>query len=367
MITENQTTTTEVVTLESLMEQALKESQAQEQPAKDKTPEDIIDELSSKDIKVEKDLEIIPNQEEKEVEEPTDTYNDVLNYIKNGVLEDVEIEIGDDDNLQTIKLSEFKNISPEQLQNVIGGYKEALKREAQESLYEGLDDKTKKMIELKKAGGDISELIEAEVKYVNPLKDFDLDNEQHQERLVRMSLQSQNLRPKVIDAMIADMKEDVSLDLEAKKIAEGINKQFDDYVETQKNQQLEAIKSSKEEQKEFKKNLTTVFRDYKLPENISKVILENSTVTDEYGLTNTDKLYFDSKKDPSVFAEVSFILNNREEFKKFLGVKFKNEATVKEVNKIIRINAKNIKTEVAPPKTTDQQKEEQLKEFFQQK
>lgn len=356
--------TTEVVDINQMF---AKLQEAEEKPKEEeKKPEDIL-----KDFFPETKTEEVetPTKEVTEVKTTTEkentTYNNVLSYIKDGVLEDVDVEIGEGDDVETIKLSELKDITPEQLKNVIAGYKEALKQEAQESLYEGLDDRTKKMIELKKAGGDISTLIEQEVKYINPLKDFDLDNEQHQERLVRMSLESQGIRPNVINATIADMKEDVSLDLEAKKIAQGITKQFDDHVESQKVQQLEDIKTHKEEQKEFKKGLTTVFREFNLPENISKIILENSTTTDEYGLTNTDKLYFDAKQNPKLFAEISFMLNNTEEFKKFLGVKVKNESTIKEVNKIIRINAKNIKTEVAPPKTTEEEKEAKLKEFFQ--
>lgn len=367
---QNPTATTSVVEIEKLFENLAKENEATP-PTDDELSKQVLDDLVPKVEGEEKKVVVDPLKvEEKKVETKTEdntaTYNSVLQYIKDGVLEDVEVEIGEGDDLKTVKLSEFTDISPEELKNVIAGYKEALKQEAKESLYEGLDERTKKMIELKKAGGDINELIEAEIKYVNPLNDFDLEDEAHQERLVRMSLSSQGLRPKVIDATIEDLKNEVALDLEAKKIAEGITKQFDDYVEAQKTQQLEAIKVSKEEQKEFKKNLTTTLREYNLPENISKVILENSTAVDEYGLTNTDKLYFDSKKDPKVFAEISFMLNNAEEFKKYLGVKVKNTATINQVHKIIRVNTKNIKTEVAPPKTTEEEKEQKLKEFFDQ-
>jgi len=311
-------------------------------------------------------------EEEEQLTEPTNesqtqlVYNKVIDYIENGLIEDIEIEIGDGDDKKVVFLSDYKDIDEDTLKAVIQHYKKSKDEEIKERYIstEGLDERTKKMIELKKAGGDLSELIEVEVQYTNPLKDFNLELESDQERLVRLDLQSQNIKPKVIDAQIEAMKEDFTLDVEAKKIAENINKKVDEFIEAKKKEQLDAIEEEKKQQKEFKKNVNNILKEYNLPENISKVILENTTTTDEVGLTNTDKLYFDSKNDPELHTEISFFLNNREEFKKFLGVKVKNKATLEQVNKVLKINTKNIKTEVQPPATSEQKKEEELKNFF---
>ena len=83
-------------------------------------------------------------------------------------------------------------------------------------------------------------------------------------------------------------------------------------------------------------------------ESVAKLILDNATKKDEVGLTNTDKLYFDAQKDPKMFAEISFFLNNREEFYKSMGVKNKNKETIKTVNTLFSINPKIVKSNTPP-------------------
>lgn len=366
MSQENQKATTEVLDIEAMFAKLKEEEKPTEEITLKK--EDVIAEFFPEDetLKKEEDKE---KKEEVVIEatiEENATYNKLQDYINAGLLSDMEVQVGEGDDAKVIFLSDYKDITPEDLPSIIEAYKKAQDEEKIEKLYEGLDARTRKMIELKKAGGDINELIQAEVQYTNALAGLDLDSEEVQESLVRQKLQGQGLHPKVINAQIEAMKEDVILDLEAKKIVDEYNVFYDKFVEDKNKEQLESITKEKEEQKEFRKNIGQVLRDYNLPENISKVVLDNSTKVDEHGLTNTDKLYFEAKNDPKEFAELAFYLNNKEEFKKFIGVKVKNQTTIKEVGKILKVNPKNIKTEVQPPITEGQKKEELLQEFFKQ-
>lgn len=286
-------------------------------------------------------------------------------YIEEGFFVDADVEV-EGDNGETIKvpLSELEEVTPEMFQAIKVEQKRIKDEELSEKYIssEGIDERTRKMIELKKAGGDLTSLIQEDVKYTHALKGVDLDNEQIQESLVRQKLQNQGLKPKFIELEIAELKENMTLDVEAKKIKDEYDAWFDEHIETEKASQLEKIKEEREQSKMFKKSLSDNYKALKLPENITKVLLENSTKTDEYGLTNTDKLYFDAKSDPESYAELNFFLNNREEFKKFLGVKVKNDTKVETVRRIISLSPKALKSNVE----VKNEKADAMQEFFKQ-
>lgn len=304
-----------------------------------------------------------PPSEKKEDVKENIYASKIKDYIDEGFFSDADIEV-QDENGETIKiaLSELKDVTPEMF-TIIKEEQKRLKAEEIGEKYvsvEGLDERTKKMIELKKAGGDLSELIQEDIQYTNVLAGLDLDNEQVQENLIRQKLQSQGLKPKYIEAEIAEMKENLTLDTEAKQIVDDYNAYYDNLIDEKKKEQIARIEAEREQQKVFKKSLNDIYKGLKLPENISKVLLDNSTKTDEYGLTNTDKLYFDAKSNPETYAEISFFLNNKEKFKEFLGVKVKNETKLETVRKIISLSPKALKTSADTPN----KKTNEVEEFF---
>lgn len=308
---------------------------------------------------------VAPKAETKKESAPKENIytSKIKDYIEEGFFTDADIEVeGENGEIVKVALSELKDITPEMF-TVIKEEQKRLKAEEIGEKYvsvEGLDERTKKMIELKKAGGDLTELIQEDIQYTNVLAGIDLDNEQVQENLIRQKLQSQGLKPKYIEAEIAEMRENLTLDVEAKAIVDNYNAYYDNLIEEKKREQILRIEAEKEQQKVFKKSLNDVYKVLKLPENISKVLLDNSTKTDEYGLTNTDKLYFDAKADPETYAEVSFFLNNKEKFKEFLGIKVKNETKLDTVRKIISLSPKALKTSADAPN----KKISEVEEFF---
>ncbi len=365
MTNENQTTT-EIVNIDDMFAKIAKEQETVNTP-EEKTAEEIV-----KDFFPEKESDDAPAPPPPHVEVPeqvntdNNVYNKVIDYINNGFLDNTEIEIGEGEDVQKVFLSDLKDIDEDTLKFIIDEQKKNREEDLKEKYIstEGLDDRTKKMVELKKAGGDLTELIQEDVRYTNALSGLDIEDEVVQEGLVVQKLQSQGLHPKVIKAQIEAMKEDMTLDLEAKRIVSDYNAYYDKFIEDKKAEQLTIIEKQKEDNKEFRKNINQSLKDLKLPDNISKVILENSTKLDEFGLTNTDKLYFDSKKDAKLHAEISFFLNNRDEFQKFVELATKNKVTIEQVNKVIKINPKNIKTEVQAPKTDKDKNEDLLNNFF---
>jgi hypothetical protein len=318
----------------------------------------ILDKLINQDVPevvgTEKVAEVIPPTieipKQKEVKTPIQVvpkYEEKLKeLIELGLIEDRLINFGEGDDAKQVLFSELEKLDKDTFNAILIQYKEADKKERDEKYIsrEGLTKKAEQYIEITKAGGDISKLIEEEVKYVNPILSYDLNEERDQEALVREDLRIQGIRPKVIDAQIQDFKEDMSLDLEAKKIADRTNAQFDSYIENKKKEQLEALEAEKIQQKEFRKatddELKTLIKD----ENVRKLILDNTTKRGEFGLTNTDQIYFDlQQKNPKKFAQFAFFLNNPEEFLKSVGAKasLANKADV--LKTMFTISPQNVK------------------------
>ena len=272
-----------------------------------------------------------------------------------GYWEDVDIEIEDPETgeKKSVSISDVE-MTPELFEQIEESQKE-LKEADLKSKYvsvEGLDETTKKMIELKKAGGDLRELIQLEAQYVHPLKGLDLDDEGHQEYLVRQKLVSQGLDNDVIDYKVHKLKTDLTLDTEAKKIYDEVDTNFQDVVEQKKQEQLAQIEAAKEDQKQFTKTIKDTYKGLNITnENLLKGLVEKATKVDEYGLTDADKLYFESKKNPELFAKVNFLLNDEKAFNEFMGVKIKNEVSKDTFRKLVTLK----------PKTATQKQEQSKK------
>jgi hypothetical protein len=260
----------------------------------------------------------------------------VKEWIEEGFWEDVDIEIENEaGEKELVPITDIKDLTPELFAQIKEQQNE-LKKQDLDSKYvsvEGLDDRTKKMIELKKAGGDLSELIQQEVQYVNPLNGLDLEDERIQEHLIRQKYTSLGWKPKHIEAEIEELKEAMTLDLEAKKVIGEINSNT---------------------QKEFKKTMVEAFRSLDLKnDNLVKSLVDVTAKYDEYGLTDVDKSFFQAKSNPELFAKVAFLLTDEKAFSEFSGVKIKNKANTEVLRKVLSIT----------PKTTNQASVKQEKKL----
>ena len=301
--------------------------------------------------KVKKQTEEVKTNEAPQVNVYVDK---VKEWIEEGFWEDVDIEIENEaGEKELVPITDIKDFTPELFAQIKEQQNE-LKKQDLDSKYvsvEGLDDRTKKMIELKKAGGDLSELIQQEVQYVNPLNGLDLDDERIQEHLIRQKYNSLGWKPKHIEAEIEELREAMTLDLEAKKIIGEINTNFDKVVEQKREEQLNQIEDAKKSQKEFKKTMVEAFRSLDLKnDNLVKSLVEVTSKYDEYGLADVDKAFFEAKSNPELFAKVAFLLTDEKAFSEFSGVKIKNTANKEALRKVLSISPKATNLASAEPK-----------------
>jgi hypothetical protein len=344
---ENQEKTEVVdVDIKALIRQA-KENNPLEPKKEEKTVEELLERISltpNEPVipKAEEKTEVAPTaveepevKKEKPKKEPavdkldkivSNNYNNkIKQLIEDGLIEDVAIGVNDGDTTKEVFLSELEISSEADYKEILNSYKAAKDNELKEKYIsvDGLDETTKKLIELKKAGGDISQLIQEDVQFIDTLERMknNIDDEQQQINIVYHDLKNKGLSEKVIKAQIEDLMDNADLDKVASDI---LNREIDKYeqsIEDKRQAQLKIIDEEKERQKEFKKEITSKVKDFKLDESLQKILIQNSTVRDQNGLTNTDKLYFDSINDPEKHAKIAFMLHNYEEFENLISQK----------------------------------------------
>lgn len=272
---------------------------------------------------------------------PTYSYNDRVNeFLTDGDWIDMELKIGDGE--ETVLISQLAEITPELYQE-LKELQKAHKEEDFKANYvsvKGLDDATKKMIEIKKAGGDITPLLQIEQEVVHPLKDLDLNNEGVQEMLVRHKMTHLGINPKTIEAEIARMKEDLTLDIEAANVGKEIDANWQSQVDTKLKEQQEFNNQLQEEQKTFKTSLTKQLREFGLKDNLVKNLVDTGAKWDENGLSEADRLFFAAKDDLKRFAEILFHLKDPAGYEEYKSTKVKNAVTVATVKQIHSITPK---------------------------
>ena len=283
--------------------------------------------------------------------------NLVLEMINDGDWVDGEVELEDG---SSVMLSEMKGVSAEVFKQIKENQKQLQKEDFDKKYIsvDGLDETTKKMIELKKAGGDITPLLHAEAQFVNPLKGLDLDDDRIQAELVAQKYFNMGLDQDTIDFKIKKLIKDNQLDTEAHKIVSEVNKNYDAYVEAEKNKQVEIRNAQIEEQKVFKKSITEVVKNLGIEkESVTKKLIDTITKIDDNGLAELDKLYFESKKDPEKHSKLALFLADADTFYKIITHKTKLETTKGDVNKLFKISTKASNTPTNPTNNP-------LEEFF---
>jgi len=296
------------------------------------TPEKVEETTSTEEVeKTESTDVVVEEKKEEEVKTPKPKKKEVTNYtsklrglIEDGFVQDIAVEVPQEDGTtKPVFLSELELEDAGAYQEIITNYKQYEAKTKDENFVsvEGLDDNIKKLIEVKKAGGNVEELIKQEVQYIDVLTRLkeNLSDEQEQINVVYHELKANKLSDKVIKAQIEDYIENLELESMATEIVDREIKKYEDSLEEKKKLELDRVAQEKEAEKTFKKLITTTAKELQLTETAQKRLVENSTKKDEQGLTNTDKLYFDSIKDPKKHLKVAYLLDNIEDFEKWIS------------------------------------------------
>lgn len=288
-----------------------------------------IQDTPTEEVEAEKELEVIP--EIKEVKLPTSfeksTHDDLVDdLLKDGDWDDIVLE---DEEGNEVQLSKMKGIDRARYRD-IKAIQDQIKKDNLSEKYvsvDGLDETTKKLIQVKREGGDIRPFLEYEVNTLHPLQGLDLNNEKDQERLVYNKYLNQLKDSDSAIAQVEHLKKNFKLDIVANEIAESVDKIYKEEVA----QELENIRGKKaealEREKESKKELISYYKEIGLNDKTAKNLSE--TISDKEGWSEADKLFFEAKKDPKLFGDILFLLKDKKGYEEFKGVKIANNINLK--------------------------------------
>lgn len=251
-------------------------------------------------------------KEEKTVTVETESNNVFANltkkYIEMGTWQNATVEI----NGEEVTLADIEDLDEETFLQIQKS-QDTLRDQDLKDKYinkEELDEISLNIVEISKRGGDISNVLKVKQQYIDPLENFDLDNEQHQEVLVREKYRLQGLAPKDIDSIVKSRKEDLTLDTEANEYAGRLKASYKKILEDQ-------VEKTKQEEKEKQEKTKTLKKS--LREAISaKGFTNDSTLRalTETGLNGIDEQIKSIKEDPEKLADLVLFLNKREEYLK---------------------------------------------------
>lgn len=296
-----------------------------------------------------KPLEGDPVKVEKEPVKVTDYSKKIQTLLDTGFVDDYEVDLDG----EKVFLSEL-NIEDEETYKTL---LESIKSERENTLkskyisIDDMDETTKKIYEIRKAGGDITSILQENVQAIDQLTNLrnmlidgdSKDRESLAINILTQNLQQKGLTARGINAQLEDYIESGNLEDEATKIIDSRLSSHKEAMEQKRKLEVERMEQEIEEQKTFKKTLSQTLKKFNLPENIQRVILDNTTKVDEHGIANTDKIFFEAKKDPEFFGEISFFLNNRDLFKKWVSDKQVLSVKKEAIRPTLTINTSNVK------------------------
>jgi hypothetical protein len=311
------------------------------------------DEEVNTNIKDEKEVVQEQKPREDEVNKPKSEgsldYNSIKNkLLEKGLWEDVTLEIGDEEK----DLSNLDDLDEETFLAILEEQNKIKESEIKDSSInkEGLDDMTLKLIDISKAGGDITDIVKQYDEHVNPLNGLDLTDPKTQEALIINQLRRQNLSDIVIKNSVLEMRSNGTVEDSANQIVQNTNKIFNKYLDDKKQQAEDKKRDEVNSRNEFKKDLSSVYKeefglDVKVANRLVKFGTNDNFIQDKYK---------EVMSDPKLASELIFFLEDQEAYLKY---KNNNRDRVQKINTLKKINIIGKKDRTSSKSTDDNKKE----------
>lgn len=293
------------------------------------------------------DLEFVPDSD-LEKGGSINNYKETLKSLsKLGVIaeiDDTSVFAGDDG--EEVSFADLK-IDDEETYNE---YVKILHEEKQKQLLEnkadlgGVSDLTRKIIEIDKAGGNISAVLEVKSQALDPISGLDLLDVDAQKKVVSHYLQTRyaDMSKDDIDELIKSYEDRGVLEEKATSYKASIESAVMEYAEKQKVAVEEQKKAFVEQFKGYKKSIKeSVSTKFQLKDDYVKKVVEYATTLDERnnpGLLN--KKYAEMLKNPDEAAELIMFLYDKDEY---LRQKTNKVVTEERRNVFKKLTTKNTK------------------------
>lgn len=211
----------------------------------------------------------------------------VKNMLEVGAIEDLSL-IVDPDSEETTLLSEYADITAEELTEIIEADKQQRKTQVKEKYIsrEGLDETSLKIVDILKNGGSLEDLVNPE-KGVNvlkkPFEGYDLDDDLVRKKVFVHYYMQKGIKQSDAKGMLdARVKEGVFED-EVDGIIDLYNKSYEKGVADMQTKFKNEAAEERNRIKETKKNITTTLKEKGFKDNVVRKVVDGITKYDSEG------------------------------------------------------------------------------------
>ena len=275
--------------------------------------------------------------------ESSDYSKIVKKFLDSGDWEDAVIKTDEGE----VIISELENITEEEFFNLIADQK-AIKDEDVKEKYlpvDGLTEDKKTIIDIIAKGGDLTEIFKSPEQMQKPYDEnlgWDLDNEQHQFKIVEDYYVATGIEPKRAKQLAQADMTDMELDVKAKQIVEGYQTAYSDNLKKIAQSLEDDKKAEAERLKNYRSELIKSYKEQAIPEALTKKLVDAATRETQDGVFGVDSIYEKLMEDPKQANEIIFFLMDKERYLQEKMKETKKQTQVQNMRVINRI-----------PKSTD--------------
>jgi hypothetical protein len=295
------------------------------------------------ELDTEEKEEKIIEEEVKEVKLPTadasSEYSKIVKkFLDNGDWEDAVIKTDEGE----VKISELENITEEEFFNLIADQK-AIKDEDVKEKYlpvDGLTEDKKTIIDIIAKGGDLTEIFKSPEQMQKPYDEnlgWDLDNEQHQFKIVEDYYIATGIEPKRAKQLAKADMTDMELDVKAKQIVEGYQTAYSENLKKIAQSLEEDKKAEADRLKNYRSELLKTYKEQDIPEALTKKLVDAATRETQDGTFGVDTIYEKLMEDPKQANEIIFFLIDKERYLQEKMKETKKQTQVQNMRVISRI------------------------------
>lgn len=306
----------------------------QEVPDIDFTSKEEVEDKKEKIVEL--DLDNKPNQYSKLAQK----------LIERGEWADAEI-VNEDGS--KVMLSELKDLDEDRYLEILENQK-AFKEEELKEKYtsvEGLDDHKKRLINIIKEGGDLTQIFQDTNAIQRPFEQVDLDDENTCANIVYRQHLANGLDEKEATELTKLAQKDFTLDEKAKKIVGYHQSNYDKHLaETEEALKQEKVREQ-EQLKVYRTSLSKGYKDLGIQDNQVKKLVDLATRENNEGVLEVDSLYEKMMENPETAQELIYFLADKENYLKLKSLDIKrkdNIQTYKTISFVPKDKTKKVAT-----------------------
>lgn len=249
-----------------------------------------------------------------------------------------------------VMLSELKDLDEDRYLEILENQK-AFKEEELKEKYtsvEGLDDHKKRLINIIKEGGDLTQIFQDTNSIQRPFEGVDLDDENTCANIVYRQHLANGLDEKEAVELTKLAQKDFTLDEKAKKIVGYHQSNYDKHLaDTEEALKQEKIKEQ-EQLKSYRTSLLKGYKDLGIQDNQVKKLVDLATKENNEGVLEVDSLYEKMMENPETAQELIFFLADKENYLKLKSLDIKrkdNIQTYKTISFVPKDKTKKVATQ----------------------